>query len=127
MTKTGMIDYHCLLPFNFEDPIYREIDDLVLDCGMGLDSEHLFKYALRIMFDMATIDDVLKYLDDVVFPEHVPNDSLSTCLNLCIVFINYVTSKLIGYKGYLNLMVRDLSHVSLDKYASTIHVNFNLN
>lgn len=126
MTTIGMTGYRCLLPFNFEDPIYVQIDNMVLDYGMGLDSDYLFECALSVMFELKTIDDIMNYLDDVVFPEHVPNDSLSTCLSLCIGFINYVVSKLIGFKGPLNLLVTNLNRVSLHKYSSTVSVNINV-
>lgn len=126
MTHTYMTGYLCLLPFNFKDPAYLELDTLVLDYGMGLDADYLFQSALGIMFDITSIDDVLNYLDDTVFPEHVPNDSLSACIGLCIGFINYVLSKLIGFKGYLNLMVTRLNKVTLDQRTSTIYMKFNI-
>lgn len=124
MTNTGMTDYLCLLPFNFNDPTYVELDTMVLDFGMGLDPDWLFESAISIMFEITTVDDVMSYLDEHVFPEHVPNDSLSSCLTLCVIYINYVTSKLVGFKSFLNLMIRHLDGVILDRYASTVHVKF---
>lgn len=127
MTKTGMTGYLCLLPFNFKDPTYVELDTAVLDYGMGLDPDWLFESALNIMFEITTLVDVLDNLDKNVFPEHVPNDSLSTCLGLCVVFIEHVLSKLIGFKQHLNLMIMKLSFIVLDPYASTVKVKFTIN
>ena len=126
MTRTGTTGYHCLLPFNFEDPFYKDIDTLVLDYGMGITSEYLFESALKIMFDLTDIDVIIDYLDINVFPEHVPNDSLSASLSLCITYINHVLSAFIGFKSSLNLLVTRLDDVTLHPYASTVSVNVNL-
>lgn len=127
MTRHGTTDYLCLLPFNFTDPEYIELDTMVLDFGMGLDPDWLFESAVNIMFELTTIDDLLKHLDTCVFPEHVPNDSLGSCLSLCVIYIRYVHSKLIGFKSFLNLMIANLNIVTLDRYASTVHVRVEVN
>lgn len=124
MMDLGTTGYLCLLPFDFHDPFYQQIDNMVVDYGMGLCSDYLFECALNIMLDMITIDDVINYLDDVVFPEHVPNDSLASCLELCIVFISYAMSKLLGYKSGLNLLVSKLDGVSINEHSSTLSVKF---
>ena len=91
MTSTTTTGYVCLLPFNFNDARYVDICDKILDYGMGITIEYMFEAAFNIMFELKTIDDVISYLDRVVFPEHVPNDSLTTCLSLTIHAINYIS------------------------------------
>ena len=126
MTPVYTTDYLCLLPFDFNDPTFIEYDNMVLDYGMGLDTEYLFKSALGILFELTSIEDILNYLDTSIFPEHVPNDSLSTCMGLCLGFINHLLSKLLRFKGQLNLMVRQLDTVHLESIASTVRFRFSI-
>ena len=126
MTNRGMTDSICLLPFDFKDVSYRDLCDTILDYGMGLTVEYLFECAFNIMFELKTIEDVINYLDLTVFPEHVPNDSLASCLSLCIYTINYVLANFITYKQHLSLVIIDIKNVELSERSSTVSINFNM-
>lgn len=126
MTKDYTTDSICLLPFNFKDLQFIDLSNNVIDYGMGLTVEYLFECAFNIMFELQTIDDVIYYLDTMVFPEHVPNDSLSSCLNLCIAVIRYVLDNFNMYKQHLNLVMSEIGEVELSERSSTVSINFNI-
>lgn len=121
-----MTEYVCLLPFDFKSPTYVNINNKVIDYGMGLTIEYLFECAFNILFELQTIDDIIHHLDTTVFPEHVPNDSLSTCLSLCITTINYVLCYISQYKQYLNLIVLEVGKVEIELEIHTLKLNFNI-
>ena len=122
MITPGTIDCRCYIPFDFEESIFKELDDLVLDHGMGLDSDDIFRYTMNIILESMTIDDVIKELDWDIFPEHVPNDSLKASLSLCIQFISYLMNKLHHYKKDLNLLTNSPVCVLLNRYTSTLEL-----
>lgn len=126
MTKDYTTDSICLLPFNFRDLQFIDLCNDVIDYGMGLTVEYLFECAFNIMFELQTIDDVIYYLDTMVFPEHVPNDSLSSCLSLCVAVIRYVLDNFNIYKQHLNLVMSEICEVELSERSSTISINFNI-
>lgn len=126
MTQTGTIDYLCYIPYDFNDPIFKEYDTQVLDHGMGVDSEHIFAYALDILLGIRSLEDIIDYLDNILFPVHVPNECAAPCIKLCINYIAHMMSSLHEYKTRLNLMVSSPTNVSINKSWSTIEVRFKI-
>lgn len=126
MTSLSTTDYVCLLPFDFADERYVDICDKIIDYGMGITIEYMFEAAFNVMFELKTIEDIIVYLDQLVFPEHVPNDSLSVCLSLSVHAINYLLNTLAYYREYLNLIVLRVDTVELEYNISTVRLNFDV-
>lgn len=126
MTRNGTTDYLCYIPFDFNDPTYLTLDNLVDDSGMGLVAEDIFKYAMNILVESTNLNDVLNEIDSNIFPEHVPNDSVNTCLSICITFISHLVSSLSQYKRYLYLLITNPIGIKLDKNASTLEITFSV-
>lgn len=124
MIKNGTIDYLCYIPFDFEEPTYKTFDQMVVDYGMGLVSEDIFEYAMDILLETVTLDDVLNELDFKIFPEHVPNDSVRSCLSLCINFIAYLIKLFRQYKRYLNILVMHRARITLNRHTATVELRF---
>lgn len=126
MIHTGTIGYLCYIPFDFEDPTFKEFDSIVLDQGMGLESDDLIKYTMNVLLEVTSFNDVLDMLDTVLFPEHVPNESADACLNLCIRFMVHLAGLLKQYKKDLNILVSTPIEVYLNRRTSTLELRFNL-
>lgn len=126
MMHHGTTDCVCLLPFNFKDATYIDISTSILDYGMGLTVEYFVECSLNIIFELTTIDVILDHISDNVFPEHVPNDSVNTCLKLCIETITYFISKIIRFRQYLELVMVNICSVKLIENNSTLSINFNM-
>lgn len=124
MTQPGMIDYLCYIPYDFNDPTFKEFDTQVLDHGMGVDSEHIFQFALDVLLEINTIDKIVDYLDRILFPVHVPNECATPCIKLCVNYITHMMSSLYEYKKQLNLIVSSPTRVVINKNWSTIEVRF---
>lgn len=126
MIKNGMTDYLCYLPYDFTDPKFIEFDTHMLDCGMGVESEDIFGYALDIVLDVATLDDIVNYLDTILFPEHVPNEYSTPYISLCIKYIFHFTKDLYQYRRYIYLLVHDATNIKFNKITSTVEVRFKI-
>lgn len=124
MIQPGMIDYLCYIPYDFSDPVFKEFDTQVLNHGMGLDSEDIFKFALDILLEINTIDSVIDYLDNILFPVHVPNECAEPCIRLCMIYITHMVYSLHDYKKHLNLLISSPTHVVINEDWSTIEVRF---
>lgn len=124
MTKTGTIDYLCFIPFNFEDPIFVEFDTLVLDSGMGIESDDIFKYTIDILLETYTLYDLIDQLDRSLFPEHVPNDAVNGCVALCMTYITHVMAHMNQYKKDLNILVVQPVTVILNRKTSSVELMF---
>ena len=122
MTTAGTTDYLCYIPFDFDEPLFQELDILVLDHGMGIESDDIFRYTMNILLEVMTIEDVIRELDVDIFPEHVPNDSLASSLSLCVSFINYLMKRLHQYKKDLNLLTTSPVRVLPNRYTSTLEL-----
>lgn len=126
MTKIGTIDYLCYIPYDFDDPLFKELDMMVLDYGMGIESDDIFKYTFDILLDVYTLYDVIDTLDRTLFPEHVPNDALNSCIGLCMTYITHLMSQLTQYKQILNIMVVHPVEIILNRTTSTVELKFKL-
>lgn len=122
MITAGTTDYLCYIPFDFDEPVFQELDIMVLDYCMGILTDDIFRYTINIILECMTIEDVIHELDVDIFPEHVPNDSLASSLSLCVFFINYLMNKLYQYKKDLNLLTTHPVKVLPNRYTSTIEL-----
>ena len=126
MIHTGTIGYLCYIRFDFEDATFKEYDEIVLNQGMGLESDDIVRYTMNVLLEVITLNEVLDTLDKVLFPEHVPNESVETCMSVCVQFMIHLARSLKQYKKDLNILVSTPIDVYLNRRTSTLELTFSL-
>lgn len=125
MTPSLMNGCLCLFSFDFQDPNYLQLSEDLLNTSPGVSEEQMFEYAFSILSDLTSIYDILDHLDNIVFPEHVPNECVRYCSDLCFNFIVYLTHALFKYKTNISLLISTINQITLVHKTQTIEMIVN--